>query len=191
MHVQGGYCPGGDRLWALPGWFSQGEQSGTIGRCNPSFGPDELTQKCRGGPDCPDCCSTGYTGAFCSACMPGYYRQRQRCILCEDNAWMMYVFLGAFVFLFNFGLFFLPNDVNDVVFATICLLQVCLFTYPCIMSTHVRMNFHRNVCLHVRTHVCTHVRSYGCKHVLKHGPYACLCRHAYGHVHEHVYGYVY
>ena len=96
------------------------------GACNPRFDVSMLKQKCLGGPNCHiNCCDIGYKGQFCSECARNYYRQRSRCVPCTDGETVkMYIFIGTFIVLFNFCLFFLHYDIMNTLFGVISARQM-------------------------------------------------------------------
>ena len=61
---EGAECPGGYRLWPVPGWWNSGEDSGFVEKCHPSA-------RCLGLSDC----SSGYGGYACSVCADNHYTQ--------------------------------------------------------------------------------------------------------------------
>ena len=78
---EGAECPGGDRVWALRGYWNQGEKSGYVVRCN--FPAEE---RCLGG-QVPEC-GFGYTGEVCAECstLPRHYENGGRCLPCDGEA---------------------------------------------------------------------------------------------------------
>ena len=85
----GGYCPGGGRVWPLPGYWSYSETTLPVA-CG-------LAQSCPGALSSPQLatdgsretcvCAAGYTGTFCALCAADYYALEQRCLSCglEDT----------------------------------------------------------------------------------------------------------
>jgi hypothetical protein len=73
----GGYCPGGGRIWPLPGYFSFGEFTGIVTRCRPPL------ERCIGSQY--SLCGFGYTGDYCSQCDNGFYVQGNFCLPCVEG----------------------------------------------------------------------------------------------------------
>ena len=61
---QGAFCPGGDRVWSLPGYYAEDDLPPVVA-CHPA-------EACLGGRGSP--CAVGYQGIGCSSCTDGYYR---------------------------------------------------------------------------------------------------------------------
>ena len=89
---RGGICPGGNRMWAEPGFWTTGE--GLIVECIPA-------EKCPGG--FGPSCSEGYEGDFCARCSAGYYEENDICLACSSGTSqglliaVTFAFLGAYV----------------------------------------------------------------------------------------------
>eukprot|EP00698_Gefionella_okellyi_P016594 TRINITY_DN4759_c0_g1_i2.p1 TRINITY_DN4759_c0_g1~~TRINITY_DN4759_c0_g1_i2.p1 ORF type:complete len:1246 (+),score=296.69 TRINITY_DN4759_c0_g1_i2:735-4472(+) len=74
---EGGYCPGGYRMWPLAGWYTFSEYDGAVYPCVPA-------SACLGGR--ASSCDVGYESDICAVCSLGYYRaDAQRCALCSDG----------------------------------------------------------------------------------------------------------
>eukprot|EP01113_Clastostelium_recurvatum_P029061 TRINITY_DN3509_c0_g1_i6.p1 TRINITY_DN3509_c0_g1~~TRINITY_DN3509_c0_g1_i6.p1 ORF type:complete len:786 (+),score=89.53 TRINITY_DN3509_c0_g1_i6:1646-4003(+) len=71
----GGLCPGGFRVWALPGFWNPAEQYVPYS-CLPA-------QACPGSTRYPRC-SEGYEDQYCSRCAEGFYRSGQACVSCSE-----------------------------------------------------------------------------------------------------------
>eukprot|EP00698_Gefionella_okellyi_P004951 TRINITY_DN1456_c0_g1_i3.p1 TRINITY_DN1456_c0_g1~~TRINITY_DN1456_c0_g1_i3.p1 ORF type:complete len:2371 (+),score=516.66 TRINITY_DN1456_c0_g1_i3:4402-11514(+) len=74
----GGYCPGGYRVWPLPGWWTPNEFSGRVTACIPSVAcaGERLSR-----------CNTGYSGDFCAQCDWNFYRSGDGlCTACGSPA---------------------------------------------------------------------------------------------------------
>ena len=63
----GGFCPGGNRVWPLPGFYA-------VGDLPPVFGCDP-PEACLGGRGSP--CAIAYEGIGCGACSDGFYRDHK------------------------------------------------------------------------------------------------------------------
>lgn len=62
----GAYCPGGNRVWPLPGYWNPGENYGFVEECRPQ-------ERCLGGRN--SSCAIAYSGQFCGSCESDYYLQ--------------------------------------------------------------------------------------------------------------------
>jgi len=81
---QGAFCPGGYRLWALPGYYA-GDDLPPVIACHPA-------EACLGGRG--SLCATGYHGIGCSACADGYYRDNVvYCTKCQSQGAIAVLFL--------------------------------------------------------------------------------------------------
>ena len=121
----GAFCPGGNRLWPLAGYWKPHETASFVEPCSPSLSP-YLEQKCMGGPNCPNCCGVGYHGRRCAKCADGYYRRRRVCIPCTGK-WERrrhYVYLGVFIGTFDLVLMFMHLDIVNSVIDIIMTLQM-------------------------------------------------------------------
>ena len=81
----GGYCPGGGRVWPLPGYWSFDEVSPPIACGLAASCPGALTNPVVINPDGTrntSQCAAGYTGAYCASCADAYYLDGQRCLSC-------------------------------------------------------------------------------------------------------------
>jgi alpha-tubulin suppressor-like RCC1 family protein len=82
----GGWCPGGNRVWPLAGYWNPDESSGYVTECNPA-------SRCLGGPQ--SACSPGYKGRLCSECELGWEPLQGLCVKCPpSNARLMVTILG-------------------------------------------------------------------------------------------------
>ena len=75
---KGGFCPGGDRVWALPGYWNPGEDSGIVIPCEPA-------ERCLGTVDSNGLgsgCAPEYTGDLCGECVDGFYDSGGECVAC-------------------------------------------------------------------------------------------------------------
>jgi hypothetical protein len=100
----GGYCPGGGRIWPLPGYFSFGEFTGVVTRCQPPL------ERCIGSQY--SLCGLGYVGDYCSQCDDNFYIQGNFCLPCvEGEQTTLFAVLGVFLVLLNLCFFFAPLDV--------------------------------------------------------------------------------
>ena len=80
----GGYCPGGGRVWPLPGYWSYSEKALPVACALPRACPGALStpQLSADGSRVTSVCSAGFTGSFCTACDAGYYSSSSRCLSC-------------------------------------------------------------------------------------------------------------
>jgi hypothetical protein len=86
----GGYCPGGSRIWPLPGYFTFGEFTGIVTRCQPPL------ERCIGSQF--SLCGIGYTGDYCSECDDNFYVQGNFCLPCvEGEQTMLFAVLAGFL----------------------------------------------------------------------------------------------
>lgn len=128
MCPQGGYCPGGNRIWPLPGWYGiasrrtgevtherltgracmdrwvTDEFAGTVAPCYPP-------ERCLGGRFAN--CREGHTGAYCSLCEEGWYMKNDLCQQCEAPSYIAFLFFVQFAFLAMYLLvmFVAPEEV--------------------------------------------------------------------------------
>eukprot|EP00698_Gefionella_okellyi_P008903 TRINITY_DN2236_c0_g1_i2.p1 TRINITY_DN2236_c0_g1~~TRINITY_DN2236_c0_g1_i2.p1 ORF type:complete len:2997 (-),score=691.31 TRINITY_DN2236_c0_g1_i2:204-8054(-) len=99
----GGICPGGQRVWAMPGFFTSDELAGIVTRCNPAAA-------CLGGRYSD--CAPSYTGRACGSCIQDYYKlSDQSCAACADERTqaILMALQFAFVLVFVIGCV-LAND---------------------------------------------------------------------------------
>eukprot|EP00163_Fabomonas_tropica_P022184 TRINITY_DN386_c0_g1_i3.p1 TRINITY_DN386_c0_g1~~TRINITY_DN386_c0_g1_i3.p1 ORF type:complete len:3197 (-),score=554.22 TRINITY_DN386_c0_g1_i3:84-9674(-) len=92
----GAYCPGGNRIRPLPGYWNDGEDSGFVVKCDPpvsrcpgydaSVGTQDESSSLvvNTGPigAANSMCGTGYTGKTCDSCAEGYYEVQKTCQVC-------------------------------------------------------------------------------------------------------------
>lgn len=102
---EGAECPGGNRLWPLPGWWNTGEGSGQVQRCLPGrcLGYDAEAHAV--------ICAVGYQGRLCGSCADGYYDKDGVCDQCSSKAVslsLLVVDIGV-VALLIFAMFTLSN----------------------------------------------------------------------------------
>ena len=80
----GAICPGGDRAWPMPGYWSSGEDSTEVSRCD-----EPATDNCLGWSVSGQSvqCGEGIvpTSYKCSKCLNGYYREDGICRPCPDD----------------------------------------------------------------------------------------------------------
>jgi hypothetical protein len=81
----GALCPGGDRVWPLPGFWNSAEADRGVVPCRlPS------TERCLGWDytAAAPVCGVGYNprSPSCSACAKGYYKSSQRCVKCPEQS---------------------------------------------------------------------------------------------------------
>eukprot|EP00698_Gefionella_okellyi_P010896 TRINITY_DN2859_c0_g1_i1.p1 TRINITY_DN2859_c0_g1~~TRINITY_DN2859_c0_g1_i1.p1 ORF type:complete len:2291 (+),score=488.31 TRINITY_DN2859_c0_g1_i1:743-6874(+) len=96
----GAFCPGGYRLWPLPGWWSASEESAEVVPCSP--------RRCRGGLGSP--CNDTYAGARCADCVVDYYAADDECLQCSGPSEITYLLFCQFAFL---GLFMFATIVSS------------------------------------------------------------------------------
>ncbi|KNC55752.1 uncharacterized protein AMSG_11149 [Thecamonas trahens ATCC 50062] len=95
---EGAYCPGGFRMWPLPGYWTPNERVGWVEPC-----PEPALARCLGGQNAA--CGRGYTGDYCAECAEGYFLRGTECVSCGANADGIFaglilansVFYGAFI----------------------------------------------------------------------------------------------
>ena len=102
----GGYCPGGGRVWPLPGYWSFDERSVPVACSLPQACPGALcsppTVKADGSRQ-TSVCAVGYAGSYCVECAADYYSDLQRCLSCgleEQELTELVVLLCIFAALF-------------------------------------------------------------------------------------------
>eukprot|EP00698_Gefionella_okellyi_P014030 TRINITY_DN3876_c1_g2_i1.p1 TRINITY_DN3876_c1_g2~~TRINITY_DN3876_c1_g2_i1.p1 ORF type:complete len:1915 (+),score=364.46 TRINITY_DN3876_c1_g2_i1:42-5747(+) len=113
----GADCPGGNRIWPLPGWWSPGEFSGTVIQCNP---PAAL--RCVGGRS--SSCGRGYQGSRCGQCSQGFYLAGDACAECESTAQIIALLLAQYLLLFVFVLALLFMSENGLEMTQFLLLGI-------------------------------------------------------------------
>eukprot|EP00698_Gefionella_okellyi_P011631 TRINITY_DN3077_c0_g1_i1.p1 TRINITY_DN3077_c0_g1~~TRINITY_DN3077_c0_g1_i1.p1 ORF type:complete len:2771 (+),score=647.15 TRINITY_DN3077_c0_g1_i1:106-8418(+) len=109
----GAFCPGGYRLWALPGYWASSEFAGSISPCLPGH--------CLGGQEM--LCSAPYRGSLCSQCNEGYYMQGSDCYKCAEQYVQVLLLLAQFAFSFLLliaVLFASDRALNNVMFCLSC-----------------------------------------------------------------------
>ena len=88
----------------LPGYFSFGEFTGIVTRCQPPL------ERCIGSQF--SLCGVGYTGDYCSQCDEDFYRQGNFCLPCvEGEQTTLFAVLGVFLVVLNLCFFLAPYDV--------------------------------------------------------------------------------
>jgi hypothetical protein len=101
---KGGYCPGGNRVWPLSGFWNPSEDSGIVIECNPSSacrgcidggtGEETLREGCYD--DVGSECVTGYIGRACAECAPDFTRAFGECVACpHPDSQMLNLILDA------------------------------------------------------------------------------------------------
>ena len=80
----GGYCPGGGRVWPIPGYWSFNETSAPIECALPHVCPGAVSAPTleADGSRLTSVCSEGYEGDLCKDCDYGYYTDGQLCLSC-------------------------------------------------------------------------------------------------------------
>eukprot|EP00698_Gefionella_okellyi_P016627 TRINITY_DN4765_c0_g1_i8.p1 TRINITY_DN4765_c0_g1~~TRINITY_DN4765_c0_g1_i8.p1 ORF type:complete len:2726 (-),score=573.81 TRINITY_DN4765_c0_g1_i8:194-8371(-) len=84
----GASCPGGARMQALPGYWTQNENSLHVEAC-------PLGDVCTGG---VEGCAAGYTGRLCTDCAVNYYHSGNACFICDDPARQALLLAAQFAF---------------------------------------------------------------------------------------------
>eukprot|EP00698_Gefionella_okellyi_P014037 TRINITY_DN3879_c0_g1_i1.p1 TRINITY_DN3879_c0_g1~~TRINITY_DN3879_c0_g1_i1.p1 ORF type:complete len:1021 (-),score=232.67 TRINITY_DN3879_c0_g1_i1:711-3773(-) len=69
----GAVCPGGNRMWAAAGYWTDSETRGAVQAC-------PQASHCLGGQ--PSLCASGYQGPLCSDCQPQFYAAGVGCLPC-------------------------------------------------------------------------------------------------------------
>eukprot|EP00163_Fabomonas_tropica_P009103 TRINITY_DN18897_c0_g1_i1.p1 TRINITY_DN18897_c0_g1~~TRINITY_DN18897_c0_g1_i1.p1 ORF type:complete len:723 (-),score=135.51 TRINITY_DN18897_c0_g1_i1:287-2455(-) len=77
----GGWCPGGDRLWAREGYYASVVANPGINEAPFHLQECYPAGRCRGGPHNP--CKEGYTGLHCGSCAEGYAVSGDTCQACK------------------------------------------------------------------------------------------------------------
>jgi hypothetical protein len=103
---KGGVCPGGNRIYPLPGYWNAGETSGFVSPCS-------STERCLGGP--LSSCGVGYMGDYCALCAPSFYADGDSCTSCNLKKATGVVALVAVTFIF---FFFVVVFVGAILFAS-------------------------------------------------------------------------
>eukprot|EP00698_Gefionella_okellyi_P009013 TRINITY_DN225_c0_g2_i5.p1 TRINITY_DN225_c0_g2~~TRINITY_DN225_c0_g2_i5.p1 ORF type:complete len:1943 (-),score=426.69 TRINITY_DN225_c0_g2_i5:3476-9304(-) len=107
----GGLCPGGYRIWPLPGYWTPNEFSGVVFPCIPSVA-------CIGGRGSE--CAIGYMGNYCGTCSDGFYRDNANlCSGCASQLTVAILLLIQFSFIALFVILaaVLNDSLSDVAFA--------------------------------------------------------------------------
>ncbi|KNC52790.1 uncharacterized protein AMSG_08679 [Thecamonas trahens ATCC 50062] len=88
----GAHCPGGRRMWPLPGFWSDNEYEPPT-RCRIPHacpgavgGAGALPLATSNGRRITAVCAAGYTGRFCAACAPGFYSDNGVCRSCGSDS---------------------------------------------------------------------------------------------------------
>lgn len=81
----GAFCPGGQRVWSQPGYYTPSEASSSLVAC-----PAPATKRCAGwdGQAGQTLCGPGYLqgSSTCSACAAAYYEQGGECVECPSES---------------------------------------------------------------------------------------------------------
>jgi hypothetical protein len=104
----GGICPGGGRVWPLPGYWSWNEWQAPVACARSEACPGYSSESSLGGGHTHNAytdtqqCTEAYTGARCADCSPGYYQLQGQCFFCGSDvdqsatiALTVFVGLGA------------------------------------------------------------------------------------------------
>jgi hypothetical protein len=87
----GGICPGGGRVWPLPGYWSWNEWQAPVACARVEACPGYSAESAlsSGGTDSAytdtQQCTEAYTGARCADCSPGYYQLNGQCFFCGSD----------------------------------------------------------------------------------------------------------
>eukprot|EP00698_Gefionella_okellyi_P010305 TRINITY_DN2665_c0_g3_i2.p1 TRINITY_DN2665_c0_g3~~TRINITY_DN2665_c0_g3_i2.p1 ORF type:complete len:3735 (+),score=895.51 TRINITY_DN2665_c0_g3_i2:675-11207(+) len=84
----GAICPGGYRLWPLPGYWASSEFAGYVTQCLPG--------RCLGGRE--PVCALGYRGEVCAQCDSGFYDAGLQCLPCAEPYVQGFLLLAQFAF---------------------------------------------------------------------------------------------
>lgn len=115
---KGAVCPGGNRMWPMPGWWTRNETEGWVKRCLDPPG------RCLGGQASE--CAPAYGGDFCGECAVGFFKENTYCAQCSADItpWILLVAnISSYVILI--AAFVVLSDIwlSRVVFV-IALLQI-------------------------------------------------------------------
>ena len=99
----GAECPGGNRIWPKPGYWTPDELSGYVVACRPAY-------RCAGGKD--RLCTPGYSGDFCGSCSPGFFERNDNCEKCNPFQYVSFLILAI---AFWVGLGFAVAAIRDTV----------------------------------------------------------------------------
>ena len=88
---EGGFCPGGFRIFAEPGFWQNSPTAGYVIRCSP---PPE---RCTGGQDLGSLCGDGYEGFACADCQAGFFEDLGACHDCGSVGEIVLVFFQNLV----------------------------------------------------------------------------------------------
>jgi hypothetical protein len=87
----GGVCPGGGRVWPLPGYWSWNEWQAPVACARVEACPGYSAESALSGGDTDSAytdtqqCTEAYTGARCADCSPGYYQLNGQCFFCGSD----------------------------------------------------------------------------------------------------------
>jgi hypothetical protein len=136
---QGAFCPGGDRIWPMYGFWSPHErllpqQCAHSNACPGAIGQRStypVQIKSNGEHDTRRCASgEGYRGPLCTRCVTNFYRVGERCLRCDGNAKVAFTVLIIVTGLVFLGLalcvIFFPDRILDALLALIMAIQQSL-----------------------------------------------------------------
>eukprot|EP00698_Gefionella_okellyi_P007192 TRINITY_DN1746_c0_g3_i1.p1 TRINITY_DN1746_c0_g3~~TRINITY_DN1746_c0_g3_i1.p1 ORF type:complete len:3456 (-),score=1009.01 TRINITY_DN1746_c0_g3_i1:120-9059(-) len=109
----GGICPGGNRMWASPGYWTPNEASGFVVAC-----ASPATDRCLGSPERfqlssnASACGFSYRGDYCALCIDNYYEEAGRCVSCDTGTpyGVLIALQFLFLLLFLIALMFSSDD---------------------------------------------------------------------------------
>jgi len=87
----GGICPGGGRVWPLPGYWSWNEWQAPVACARVEACPGFSSSSSFSGTNTDAAfadtqqCTEAYTGARCADCSPGYYQLQGQCFFCGSD----------------------------------------------------------------------------------------------------------
>ena len=86
MCPEGGYCPGGGRVWPEKGFWSPDEQTPPVACPNADACAGRVVGGDTSGADAARTgdasCTEGFEGKFCAFCAQGYYASGVACLTC-------------------------------------------------------------------------------------------------------------
>lgn len=103
---RGGVCPGGGRIWPLPGWWSTSEYATPLECIVPEACPGadgNGRQTNSDGSTVTNLCAEGYSGAGCTQCVTSYYQSGLRCFSCgsgESDTQQLQFLIAAAIIIF-------------------------------------------------------------------------------------------
>ncbi|KNC53811.1 uncharacterized protein AMSG_12270 [Thecamonas trahens ATCC 50062] len=89
----GGICPGGNRVWPQPGFWTPDEGAGYVIECKPP------SERCAGGRQ--SSCGPEYAGRECAQCAPEHYRDGTLCVSCPPSKAVLVALIMANVIFYS------------------------------------------------------------------------------------------